>query len=143
MNTVILKGNLTAKPELRFLPKGTATAQVGIAVNRKWRDQSTAELKEEAHFFRLVFWGKQAEAVTQYTDKGSPLLVQGRLAQERWQDKATGKEQSKTTVVVESFEFLHRAPAQPGGGGKASPATPAGARFPEPAAEPENDQLPF
>jgi single-strand DNA-binding protein len=105
MNTVIITGNLTRDVETRFTPNGTAIGNVNIACNRKWKDPS-GELKEEVSFFGVVIFGKQAETVAQYFKKGSPIMVQGRLKQESWDDKKTGEKRSKTVIVMESFEFM-------------------------------------
>jgi single-strand DNA-binding protein len=104
-NKVILIGNLCADPELRYLPKGTAVCQFNLAVNRKWRDES-GQQKEEVAFIGVKAWGKQAELICQYVKKGRPLMVDGRLTQETWDDKTTNKKQSKTLVTLESFQFL-------------------------------------
>jgi single-strand DNA-binding protein len=102
-NKVLLIGNLTADPELRYLPKGTAVCQFNLAVNRKRRDES-GQQKEEVAFIGVKAWGKQAETICQYMKKGRPLLVEGRLTQESWEQE--GQKKSKTLVTLESFEFL-------------------------------------
>jgi single-strand DNA-binding protein len=117
MNRTILKGNLTREVELRYTPKGTAVGEFSIAVNRKWKDQQTNEMKEEVVFLECQAWSRQAEVIAQHFTKGSPILVEGRLAQNKWLDKETGKQRSKTLVVVEQFEFCGDAR-----GGKAMPA---------------------
>jgi single-strand DNA-binding protein len=104
MNQVFLKGNLTRDPELRYLANGTAVANFAIAVNRKWKD-ANGEVKEEVSFFDVDCWARGAEVVAQYFKKGNPILVQGRLKQESWDDKQTGQKRSKIKVVMESFEF--------------------------------------
>ena len=105
MNRTILKGNLTRDMDLRYTPKGTAVGEFAIAVNRKWKDQQTGEMKEEVVFLECQAWSKQAETIAQFFKKGSPILIEGRLAQDKWTDKETGKARSKTLVVVEQFEF--------------------------------------
>jgi single-strand DNA-binding protein len=117
MTRTILKGNLTRDVELRYTPKGTAVGEFSIAVNRKWKDQQTNEMKEEVVFLECQAWSRQAEVIAQHFTKGSPILVEGRLAQNKWMDKETGKQRSKTLVVVEQFEFCGDAR-----GGKAMPA---------------------
>lgn len=106
-NKVILMGNLTRDPELRYTPKGTAVAKLGLAVNRKWRTESGEE-KEEVAFIDVDCFGKQAETVGQYLKKGRPLFVEGRLTFSTWDDKTTGKKRSKLGVVMESFQFLDK-----------------------------------
>lgn len=105
-NKVILCGNLTRDPEMRYTPKGTGIAKFGLAVNRKWTGED-GEKKEEVTFLDVAFFGKMAETIGQYLKKGAPLLVEGRLEQETWDDKETGKPRSKIVVVGESFQFLN------------------------------------
>lgn len=104
-NKVILVGNLTRDPELRYLPSGIAIAKISLAVNRKWRSE-TGERKEEVSFVEVDVFGKRAETIGQYFQKGSPILIEGRLRQDRWEDKNTGQNRSKLVVVLESFGFL-------------------------------------
>lgn len=104
MNLVIIKGNITRDPELRYLQNGTAIASISVAVNRKWKGQD-GELKEEVTFVDVDAWGRQAETVAQYFGKGSPIIVSGRLKQDTWEDKQTGQKRSKMKVVLSSFEF--------------------------------------
>lgn len=99
-NKVILMGNLTRDPELRHIQSGTALCSVGLASTRKYKQQ------EETVFVDVTFWGKQAELVCEYCQKGSPLLVEGRLKQDEWEDKTTGQKRSKIGVVAESMQFL-------------------------------------
>ena len=117
MNRTILKGNLTRDMDLRYTPKGTAVGEFAIAVNRKWKDTTSGEMKEEVVFLECQAWSRQAEVIAEHFKKGSPILVEGRLAQDKWTDKETGKARTKTLVVVEQFEFCGDVR-----GGKASPA---------------------
>lgn len=153
-NKVILLGNLTRDPELRYTPKGTATARLGLAVNHQYKTE-TGETKEEVTFIDIDAWGKQAEVIAQYMRKGSPLLVEGRLKLHQWDDKTSGQKVSKIRVVLEGFQFVG-APRQADGSG--APATPP-PRPPRPAAPsspgaasappsnegppPEEDDVPF
>jgi single-strand DNA-binding protein len=105
VNIIILGGNLTRDPEMRFTPSGTAVAEFGVAVNRKWRD-AAGELKEEVSFFDCAAFGKTAETIQQYLGKGKPILIQGRLKLEQWDDRETGRKRSKVKVIVESFNFI-------------------------------------
>lgn len=116
-NKVILCGNITRDPELKYTPKGMAIARLGLAINRKWRNEA-GETKEETTFVDVDCFGKQAETVGQYLKKGRPILIEGRLKLDQWDDKATGQKKSKLGVVMESFQFL---------GGK-DDATPRAAR---------------
>jgi len=147
-NKVILAGNLTRDPELRYTPKGTAIAKFGLAVNRR-RKAETGETKDEVTFVDVEAWDKQAEVIAQYLKKGQPFLVEGRLRLDQWEDKNTHQKQSKLKVVLESFSFLasNRAdsPAPTGGVAPAAAVPVAeapGASEPE-APEPEQDDVPF
>ena len=104
-NKVILVGNLTREIELRFTPKGTPIAQFGLAVNRVWTGED-GEKKEDVCFVDCKCFGKSAETLAQYTKKGHPLLVEGRLDLEEWNDKGSGDKRQKLSVVVEGFQFL-------------------------------------
>src|ERR1700752_1833324 len=97
-NKVILVGNLTRDPELRYTPKGTAVAKIGLAVNRAWKSES-GEMKEEVTFVDIDMFGRTAENVAQYMRKGSPLLVEGRLRLDTWEDKQTNQKRSRIGVV--------------------------------------------
>jgi len=115
-NKVYLIGNLTRDPEMRVTPKGTAICQFGLAVNRKFKDESGAA-REEVTFVDIEAWSKQAETIAKYCTKGKPLFVEGRLKFEQWEDKTSGQKRSKLKVVLEGFQFLggdHRDGA-PGG----------------------------
>jgi single-strand DNA-binding protein len=147
-NRVILAGNLTRDPELRYTPKGTAIARIGLAINRTWKSE-TGEMKEEVTFVDVDAWGRQAEVIAQYLRKGRPLLMEGRLKLDQWEDKNTHQKQSKLRVVLENFTFIDSKGGD-GGGGSSEPraraATPAPASVPagEPdAAPPEEDDVPF
>lgn len=145
-NKVILVGNLTRDPELRYTPKGTAIAKIGIAVNRTWRTE-TGEQKEEVTFVDVDAFGKQAETIGQYLRKGRPLLVEGRLRLDQWDDKQTGQKKSRLGVVLESFQFLDSGNRE-GGGAPASPRPAQRAATPPPAADDDGppadgDDVPF
>jgi single-strand DNA-binding protein len=150
-NKVILMGNLTRDPELRYTPKGTAIAKVGLAVNRVWTNEA-GEKKEEVTFVDVDIFGRTAENVGQYMRKGRPMLVEGRLKLDQWDDKQTGQKKSKLGVVAENVQFLGSAPGAGEGGATAAPraARPAAAASAAPAAEPvegdgppESDDVPF
>src|ERR1700678_2432700 len=126
-NRVILAGNLTRDPELRYTPKGTAVVKFGLAVNRTWKDES-GQTKEEVTFVDIDAWGRQAEVIAQYMRKGRPLLVEGRLKLDTWEDKNTHQKQSKLKVTLESFSFIDS--NRPEGGGSAPPAAEAPRRPP-------------
>ena len=149
-NKVLLMGNLTRDPELRYTPKGTAIVEIGLAINRKWKSE-TGEAKEEVTFVDVSAFGRTAEVIAQYLKKGRPIMIEGRLKFDQWDDKATGAKRSKLRVVCESFEFLD---SGKGGGEGTAPAAPRPARpaaAPSaPATEPvegdgppESDDVPF
>src|SRR5690606_10054060 len=101
-NKVILLGNLTRDPELRVTPKGTAICQFGLAVNRKFRDAS-GSTREEVTFVDIEAWDKQGENISKFCTRGSPLLVEGRLKLDQWDDKTSGQKRSKLKIVLENF----------------------------------------
>jgi len=103
-NKVLLIGNLTKDPELRYTPQGVAVVNLRLAINRKFRDKQQ-ELKEETCFITAVAWDKQAENCNQYLRKGSPLLVEGRLQSRSWEDNA-GQKRSVIEVRAERVQFL-------------------------------------
>ena len=113
LNRVLLIGNLTKDPELRYTPQGTAVANLRMAVNRRWKDKN-GEQKDEACFITVVTWDKQAEVCNQYLRKGSPLFVEGRLQSRSWEDNA-GQKRSVIEVRAERVQFMGQAgAAKPG-----------------------------
>ena len=145
-NKVILVGNLTRDPELRYTPKGLAIGKIGLAVNRSWRTE-TGEQKEEVTFVDVEAFGKQAETIGQYMRKGSPILIEGRLRLDQWDDKQTGQKRSKLGVVVEGFQFLGGGQRNDGSGPGAAasaprPARPAASTSPTAPAEGDSDMPP-
>ena len=104
-NKVILIGNLTRDVELKYLPKGTPVCNLSMAVNRRWKTEAGEE-KEDVYFAECKAFGKQAETLAQYVRKGHPLLVEGRLTREEWDDKKTGDKRSTTRIMIETFQFL-------------------------------------
>ena len=146
-NKVILVGNLTRDPELRYTPKGTAIAKIGVAVNRVWTNEA-GEKKEEVTFVDVDVFGRTAENVGQYMRKGRPILIEGRLRLDQWDDKQTGQKKSRLGVVAETVQFLG-SPGGPGGPGAegapapARPARPAPApTAPAPSHEPAESEVP-
>lgn len=103
-NRVILLGNLTRDPELKFTPAGKAVCQLGLALNHKWKTDG-GEMKEEVTFVDLTAWGRTAETIGQHFRKGEPIHIEGRLKLDEWNDKQSGQKRSKLSVVVESFSF--------------------------------------
>jgi len=140
-NKVILAGNLTRDPELRYTPKGTAVAKLGVAVNRSWTSE-TGERREEVTFVDVDAFGKQAEVITQYLRKGRVILVEGRLKLDTWDDKQTGQKKSRLGVVLESFSFLDGGNRAEGAPAPAPSAAPRPARPAAPAQSAESDGPP-
>ena len=136
-NKVILIGNLTRDPEVKSLPKGTAVCNISMAVNRRWKNDAGEE-KEEVYFADCKAFGRQAETIGQYVKKGHPLMVEGRLTREEWDDKKNGEKKSATRIMIETFQFLK---------GRDEGAAPAPRReaAPAPAPKPDldADDLPF
>ena len=135
-NKVILMGNLTRDPELRYTPKGQAVAKFGVAINRTYKTEA-GETKEEATFVDVEAWAKQAELLGQYFKKGSPIFLEGRLKLDQWDDKTTGQKVSKLRVVLERLEFVGGPRnAEGGGGGAPLGGAPSGAPMSRPAPRP-------
>ncbi|MCU0771092.1 MAG: single-stranded DNA-binding protein [Verrucomicrobia bacterium] len=143
-NKVILMGNLTRDPELRYTPKGTAIARLGVAINRRWTSEG-GEQREETTFVDVDAFGKQAETLGQYMKKGRPIFIEGRLRLDSWEDKQTGAKRSKLGVVLETFQFLGSGSGRPGEAVEGPAAAPRAAAAPEPAdaPPPEEDDVPF
>lgn len=111
LNRVIVMGNLTRDVEVRYIPSGSAVAELGLALNRSWFDTKSKERKEEVTFVDVTVWGTQAENAAKYLAKGRSVLVEGRLHLEQWDDKQSGQKRSKLKVIAENVQFI--------GGGKA------------------------
>jgi single-strand DNA-binding protein len=150
-NKVILAGNLTRDPELRYTPKGVAIAKLGLAINRTWKSE-TGETKEETTFVDVDAFGRTAETIGQYLKKGRPILIEGRLRLDQWDDKQTGQKRSKLGVVLETFQFLDSGNRGDSNGPRTRSASTnvapaAGEDAPPPAdveaPAPEQDDVPF
>ena len=143
-NKVILLGNLTRDPEVRYTPKGSAVCDLGIAVNRVYTTDS-GEKREEVTYVDVVLWARLAEIAGEYLKKGRPVFIEGRLQMDSWDDKQTGQKRTKLRVVGESMQLLG---GRPGGSGAAAeggaetrqPSAPPKAATP---AEPDEDEIPF
>jgi single-strand DNA-binding protein len=117
-NKVLLMGNLTRDPQLRYLPNSqTAVCEFGLASNRKYKT-SSGEDREEVLFVDCTAWGRQGEVINQWCQKGKPIFVEGHLKLDTWEDKSGGGKRSKISVVVDNFQFLGgRDDSGSGGGG--------------------------
>ena len=113
VNKVMLLGNLTRDPEIRYTPKGTAVTDLGMAVNRV-RTGDNGERSEEVTYVDVTLWGRQAELAGQYLGKGRPVFIEGRLQLDQWDDKQSGQKRSRLRVVGENMQFL---PSGGAGGG--------------------------
>ena len=139
-NRVILIGNLTRDPELRYTPQGTAVADLSLAVNTVRGGRGT-ERKEEVLFINCVVWDRQAETCSEYLKKGRPVLVEGRLVDDRWQDKETGEKRSRMKVMVASVQFLGSGEQGREDGGAPSPSSSREATPPSARREPTDDDF--
>lgn len=106
-NKVILMGNLTRDPEVRYTTGGTAVCDITLAINHNYTDKRSNERREEVSFIDITLWGRTAEIAGEYLAKGRPVLIEGRLQQDKWDDKETGQKRSKLKVVADGFgDFL-------------------------------------
>jgi single-strand DNA-binding protein len=150
LNKVMLIGNLTRDPELRYTPKGTAVADIALAINRVWNNEQNVR-QEETTFVDITLWGRQAELAQQYLTKGRGAYIEGRLQMDTWDDKQTGQKRSKLKVVAESLQFLPDGKGGAGGGipqsgpqaARAPQQRPQGASAAPPDDYAEEDDIPF
>ena len=105
VNKVMLLGNLTRDPEIRYTPKGTAVTDLGMAINRI-RTGDNGERIEEVTYVDVTLWGRSAELAGQYLGKGRSVFIEGRLQLDQWDDKATGQKRSRLRVVGENMQFI-------------------------------------
>jgi single-strand DNA-binding protein len=159
-NKVILLGNLTRDPEVRYTPKGSAVADLGIAVNRQYT-LDNGEKREEVTFVDVTFWGRTAEIAGEYLKKGRPVFIEGRLQLDTWDDKQSGQKRSKLKVIGENMQLLggRGAPGEGGGGDEPMSSSASGgggggqpsqrtnrSSTPPPRpgpSEPDDDEIPF
>ena len=147
-NKVMLMGNVTRDIELRYTPKGTAVADIGLAVNRV-RSGDGGERIEETTFVDVTLWGRTAEVAQQYSGKGKPLFIEGRLQMDSWDDKATGQKRSKLKVVADNIQLMGAAGGgggggqQHSGGGNPAPQQQGGSPAQGGASMDDNDDIPF
>lgn len=145
LNRVILAGRLTRDPEVRYTPSGTAVADLGLAVDDPYKNKS-GEWVEQTCFVDVVVWGRQAETTGEYMHKGSPVLIEGRLQFDQWENQQ-GEKRSKLRVRADRVQFLEsRKDAEAAGSsgyGGAAPAAPASAPPPADPAAQDDENLPF
>ena len=135
MNKVILMGNLTRDPEVKFLQSGTAVANFGIAMNERWTDQNTNEQRESVTFVEIEAWNRQAEVIGEYLTKGSPILIEGSLKFEQWQDATDGTNRNRLKVRLNRFEFVGGNTDGNGNGNGQSRQAPANQATSQPATQ--------
>lgn len=148
-NKVILLGNLTRDPEVRYTPKGTAVTELGMAVNRVYTAEN-GEKREDTTFVDVTLWGRTAEIAGEYLKKGRPVFIEGRLQLDTWDDKTSGQKRSKLKVVGEGLQLIGSRPGGSGGGGggdeesSSAPRASKAAPPPKPVpAGPDEDEIPF
>ena len=143
-NKVILLGNLTRDPEVRYTPKGSAVCDLGIAINRQFTLDS-GEKREEVTFVDVVLWARLAEIAGEYLKKGRPVFIEGRLQLDTWDDKQSGQKRSKLRVVGETMQLLGGRPPGAAGGASEGGESRSSKTTPPPkagAAEPDDDEIP-
>jgi single-strand DNA-binding protein len=148
LNRVFLIGNLTRDPEVRYTPKGTAVADIGMAINRVISSGSEeGERREEVTYVDVVLWGRLAEIAEQYLKKGRPVFIEGRLQLDSWDDKQTGQKRSRLRVVAENMQLLGgRAESETGPVSAPRRATPPPVQRQtpkDPDLDAEPDDIPF
>ena len=111
VNKVILIGNLGQKPEMRYTATNSAVANLSIATTESWKDKESGEMRDKTEWHKVVFFGKPAETIERYLDKGSKIYVEGKLQTRKWQDK-DGNDRWTTEIVGSQFNFLDSRPSQ-------------------------------
>ncbi len=145
-NKVMLLGNCTRDPEVKYTPKGSAVTDLGIAVNRYYTTDG-GEKREETTFVDVTMWGRQAEIAGEYLKKGRPVFIEGRLQLDTWDDKQTGQKRSRLRVVCENFQLLGSRDGGEGGSagggrsGGSKPSKPAPAE--DASGDASEDDIPF
>jgi single-strand DNA-binding protein len=119
-NKVLLLGNLTRDPQMKYLPSQTPVCEFGLATNRRFKSQDGQD-REEVTFVDCAAFGKQAETIQRWCQKGKPIFIEGRLKFDTWDDKNGGGKRSKLTVIVEQFQFVN-GPRDEAPAGRVEPA---------------------
>jgi single-strand DNA-binding protein len=141
LNKVLLLGNVTRDPEVRYTPKGSAVCDLGVAVNRAYTTDS-GEKREEVTFVDVTLWGRTAEVASEYLKKGRPVFIEGRLQMDTWDDKQTGQKRTRLRVVAENMQLLG---GRPSGGADTTGESRQSSAPPKKSApsEPDEDEIPF
>ena len=124
LNKVLLAGNLTRDPQVKFFANERALADFSIATNRRYKG-GDGQMKEEVTYVDIEAWGRTAELVGQYLTKGQPCFIEGRLRLDSWEDKQSGARRSKLKVVADSVQFLSARGGSEGGAPRAEGGAPA------------------
>jgi len=135
LNKVMLIGNVTRDPEVKYTPKGSAVADIGLAINRNYTNQS-GEKVEEVTFVDVELWGRLAEIAGEYAKKGRPIFIEGRLRIDSWEDKQSGQKRSRLKVVGEGLQLLGSGGGAGGGGGRQGGGSGGGFEGDEPPSRP-------
>ncbi len=152
LNKVMLIGNLTADPEPRTTPRGTALTELRLAVNRISPGSNEGERREETAFLDVTCWGRTGEIAAQYLSKGRPVFIEGRLQMDTWEDRQTGQRRSRIRIIAENLQLLGgrsdgASPASGGGYGgyrqQQTPPMPAPSAPPAPMPMEADDDIPF
>ncbi len=155
LNKVMLIGNLTADPEPRTTPRGTALTELRIAVNRMAPGPNEGERREETTFLDVTCWGRTGEIAAQYLTKGRPVFIEGRLQMDTWEDRQTGQKRSRIRIIAENLQLLsggrnEGGASAPSSGGytpsyrqQSQPQPPAASPTPAPMPMEDDDDIPF
>jgi len=153
LNKVLLMGNLTTDPEVKYTPKGTAVGDLRMAINDSYKAQD-GTIKETVTYVDVEVWGRQAETCKQYLSKGRPVFVEGQLRLDQW-ETPQGEKKSRLKVRADRVQFLGGAPGRSGGGGEQRPPSSGSDEPARPAARPassvsedrpplpDDDDIPF
>ena len=155
LNKVMLIGNVTRDPEVKYTPKGSAVADLGLAINRTYTKDG-GEKVEEVTFVDVELWGRLAEIAGEYAKKGRSIFIEGRLRIDSWEDKQSGQKRNRLKVVGEQLQLLGSRPGGGSGGGQGGggdyeggdapaprPQRPPAAAAPAPVEQPDDDDIPF
>lgn len=140
LNKVLLLGNVTRDPEVRYTPKGSAVCDLGVAVNRAYTTES-GEKREEVTFVDVTLWGRTAEVASEYLKKGRAVFIEGRLQMDTWDDKQTGQKRTRLRVVAENMQLLGGRPTAGADTGESRQASAPPKKSAAP--EPDEDEIPF
>jgi len=142
LNRVLLIGNLTRDPDVRYTPKGTAVADMSLAINRSIKMEG-GERREEVTYVSVTLWARLAEIAGEYLKKGRPVFIEGRLQLDAWEDRQTGQKRSRLRVIGESLQLLGAPPSKGEGRTQNGASLKGGNRESDPGLDPEPGEIPF